>query len=76
MIGALWSVDDRVASEMIPWFYRSLLNGHRSIAGALRAAQLKMVARRQPPYDWAGYVVEGNGGARIAVPSAFQQGKP
>ena len=75
VIGALWSVDDRAAGEMIPWFYRALLERRLSIAGALRAAQLRMLALHRPPYDWAGYVVEGNAGATIA-PSLSSSAKP
>lgn len=67
VLGALWSVDDRAAGEMIPWFYRALLEQHRSIAGALRAAQLRMLAQQQPAYAWAGYIVEGDAGAVIAA---------
>jgi CHAT domain-containing protein len=68
VIGTLWSVDDHAAGEMIPWFYRALLDRHFTIAGALRAAQLHMLTLHQPPYDWAGYVIEGNGGAAIGAP--------
>ncbi|HEX4039917.1 MAG TPA: CHAT domain-containing protein [Acidobacteriaceae bacterium] len=60
VIGTLWSVDDRAAGEMIPWFYRALIDEHLGVAGALREAQMKMLAQHQSPYDWAGYVVEGN----------------
>ncbi|MGB7135743.1 MAG: CHAT domain-containing protein, partial [Acidobacteriaceae bacterium] len=75
VIGALWSVDDRAAGEMIPWFYQALLERHLSIAGALRSAQLKMVELHRPPYDWAGYVVEGDGGATIGN-ALSKSGKP
>ena len=75
VIGALWSVDDRAAGEMIPWFYQALLERHLSIAGALRAAQMKMVELHRPPYDWAGYVVEGDGGATIGN-ALSKSGKP
>lgn len=60
VIGSLWSVDDTAAGEMIPWFYRALLNDRLGISGALRAAQLRMLSRHEPPYDWAGYIVEGD----------------
>ena len=60
VVGTLWSVDDAAAGEMVPWFYRALIDRHLGIAGALREAQIKMLSRHQPPYDWAGYIVEGN----------------
>jgi CHAT domain-containing protein len=60
VVGSLWTVDDAVAGKMVPWFYQALLNRHMTISGALRIAQLRMVAAGSPPYDWAGYIVEGN----------------
>ncbi len=60
VIGTLWTVDDASAGQIIPWFYQALLQQHASAAGALRQAQLRMLAAHRPPYDWAGYVVEGN----------------
>ena len=60
VVGSLWTVDDAAAGKMVPWFYQTLLNQHLSISGALRAAQMRMLADGSPPYDWAGYIVEGN----------------
>ena len=60
VVGSLWTVDDAAAGKMVPWFYQNLLNQHLSVSGALRAAQLRMLAQGSPPYDWAGYIVEGN----------------
>ena len=60
VVGSLWTVDDAAAGKMIPWFYQALLDRHQSISGALRAAQLQMLAAHSPPYDWAGYIAEGN----------------
>lgn len=60
VVGSLWTVDDAVAGKMVPWFYQALLKQHMSISGALRAAQMRMLAAGNPPYDWAGYIVEGN----------------
>lgn len=69
VIGALWSVDDHSAEELIPGFYRSLLDQHLSIAAALRSAQLHMIDRHQPPFDWAAYIVEGDGGRTLSLAS-------
>lgn len=60
VLGTLWTINDQRAGEMVPEFYRALFSQNRSIAGALRAAQLRMIALGRPPYDWAGYVAEGN----------------
>jgi CHAT domain-containing protein len=60
VVGSLWTVDDTAAGKMVPWFYQALLNQHLSVSGALRAAQLRMLAAGSPAYDWAGYIVEGN----------------
>ena len=60
VLGTLWTINDQDAGEMVPEFYRTLLMEHLSIAGALRSAQLRMISLDRPPYDWAGYVAEGN----------------
>jgi CHAT domain-containing protein len=60
VLGTLWTINDQGAGEIVPGFYRTLLVEHESIAGALRSAQLRMISLRRPPYDWAGYVAEGN----------------
>jgi CHAT domain-containing protein len=60
VVGSLWTVDDAAAGKMVPWFYQALLNQHLNVSGALRSAQLRMLAAGSPPYDWAGYIVEGN----------------
>ncbi|MGB0083630.1 MAG: CHAT domain-containing protein, partial [Terracidiphilus sp.] len=66
VIGTLWTVDDASAGQMIPWFYQTLLEQHATVAGALREAQLRMLTAHRPPYDWAGYVIEGNWKTRTA----------
>jgi CHAT domain-containing protein len=68
VVGSLWTVDDAAAGKMVPWFYRALLNQHLDVSGALRSAQLRMLAAGSPPYDWAGYIVEGNWRIRPAIP--------
>lgn len=60
VLGTLWTINDHDASEIVPAFYRTLLTEHLSIAGALRSAQVQMISQHRPPYDWAGYVAEGN----------------
>lgn len=65
VVGTLWSVNDQAAGKMVPWFYRALLDRNLNISASLRMAQLRMLAGHQPPYDWAGYLVEGNWRAGI-----------
>jgi CHAT domain-containing protein len=60
VLGTLWTINDHDAGEIVPEFYRTLLIEHLSIAGALRSAQLRMISLHRSPYDWAGYVAEGN----------------
>jgi CHAT domain-containing protein len=66
VMGTLWTVDDASAGQMIPSFYQALFKSQATAAGALRDAQLKMLAAHRPPYDWAGYEIEGNWKTRVA----------
>lgn len=60
VVGTLWPINDQTTGEMIPIFYRALLDRHLTISAALRAMQLSMLEQHKPPYDWAGYIVEGD----------------
>lgn len=60
VMGTLWPLSDSAAARMIPAFYRTLLDKQMNTAAALRAAQLRMVQLHEPPYNWAGWVIEGN----------------
>ena len=60
VIGTLWSIDDTASAQMASAFYQGLIKRRLSISGALRSAQLQMIAAGHPPYDWAGYIVEGS----------------
>jgi CHAT domain-containing protein len=60
VIGTLWSIDDIASAQMASAFYQGLIKRRLSISGALRSAQLQMIAAGHPPYDWAGYIVEGS----------------
>ena len=60
VIGTLWSIDDTASAQMAAAFYQGLIKQRLSISGALRSAQLQMIAAGYPPYDWAGYIVEGS----------------
>jgi CHAT domain-containing protein len=60
VIGTLWSIDDTASVQMASAFYRGLIKQRLSVAGTLRSAQLQMITTGHPPYDWAGYIVEGS----------------
>ncbi len=57
-----WAVDDEATAELMPRFYRELLNGH-SPAAALRRAQREL--REETPWHdavhWAAFSVQGDG---------------
>jgi CHAT domain-containing protein len=72
VVASLWRVDDRSTEELMVEFYRAL--GHRSsVAEALRQAKLRMLAAtgtaRTDPFSWAGFVLVGDGAARIELPA-------
>ena len=61
VISSLWKVNDRASSVLMGYFYRQLKQG-ASIAGALRAAKMKMLTSRfKHPFYWAGNVLSGDG---------------
>ncbi len=59
---SLWRVDDRLATQMMPKFYKLSYNkglaGH-SKASALRLAQLELLAERPHPAFWAPFTLVG-----------------
>jgi CHAT domain-containing protein/tetratricopeptide (TPR) repeat protein len=66
-ITTMWDVADRAGAEFMKQFYFALAQGE-SEASALRHAKLRFLqsplAWSHPRY-WAGYVLNGNGGARL-----------
>ncbi len=58
---SLWDVSDRGTSELMPRFYRGILQHGESPAMALREAQLSMLKEKQwqDPYYWAAFTLEG-----------------
>ena len=58
---SLWDVSDQGTAELMPIFYKSLLEQKKSAAAALREAQLAMFRSRQwkAPYYWAPFTVQG-----------------
>jgi len=61
VVVSIWNVSDKATSELMARFYRSMLQGGRRPAEALRSAQLSMLAeeRWKAPYYWAGFVLQG-----------------
>ncbi len=62
-IGALWSVDGDVATDLMRRFYRYLANPSLTKARAFQLAQLDILHRKQPrqPYAWAPFLLIGSG---------------
>jgi CHAT domain-containing protein len=64
LVVALWPVDDAVTRDTMRRFYRHLYDGgvpRTSVASALRAAVLEVRRRWPEPFDWAPFVVVGDG---------------
>jgi CHAT domain-containing protein len=61
VVGSLWPVGDRATAELMPRFYRGLLVRGRTVAAALREAQLELWRdpRWNAPRHWAGFVLQG-----------------
>ena len=62
VVVSLWSVSDRATAALMRVFYREMLEGGKTPAAALRAAQLAMM--KQPgwdnPYYWAAFIIAGD----------------
>jgi CHAT domain-containing protein/tetratricopeptide (TPR) repeat protein len=58
VVASLWKVDDVATEELMAEFYKQIfVNGQRP-AAALRTAQIAL-AKKRPPADWAGFVLQG-----------------
>lgn len=68
VVATLWPVRDRVAERFVDSFYDELSRG-ATAASALRAAQADLRARSTTrlPYDWAGFVLLGEGDTRVPL---------
>ena len=55
---SLWTIDDNATTELMAAFYGELART-KSPAGALRAAQLKLLAQRPHPFFWSPFVLVG-----------------
>ena len=61
-IASLWSVDDSATAALMSQFYKHLTAG-KTKADALRSAQQDLINTPgyDNPYDWAGFILIGNG---------------
>jgi CHAT domain-containing protein len=62
LIVSLWQADDAATTDLMISFYTKLRSGTRSLAHALRSAQLgsQRSASWQHPYFWAPFILVGN----------------
>lgn len=61
VVGSLWPVEDRAASELMLAFYRGMARG-RSAGAALREAKLAALTAGRPVREWSGFTLTGNPG--------------
>jgi CHAT domain-containing protein len=62
VVASLWNVQDDATAELMKRFYAKMLGREKlRPAAALRAAQIEMWKTKlwQPPYYWAGFVLQG-----------------
>lgn len=55
VVASLWPAADRPTADLMVDFYRSLDNGNA--AAALREAQMRAIAKRTHPSQWANFIV-------------------
>jgi CHAT domain-containing protein len=60
VIASLWKVDDRATAELMKRTYRKMFTDGLPPSAALRAAQASMSTDGWHPYDWAGFVFQGD----------------
>jgi CHAT domain-containing protein len=66
VVASLWQVDDRTTVDLMRRFYHELSAG-KTVAAALRSAQLTIRASRPAPFFWAGFVVIGDGDVTVQL---------
>ncbi|HXV15097.1 MAG TPA: CHAT domain-containing tetratricopeptide repeat protein [Candidatus Krumholzibacteria bacterium] len=66
LVASIWEVDDAVTADLMERFYAQLSEG-KSVAAALRAAQLDVREDRPHPFYWAGFVVIGDGDVSVRL---------
>jgi|GEM_PF-901849 len=69
VISTLWQIDDNAAETLMTYFYDRLLQG-KSVADALRFAQLRLLHSDYPdPSQWAAFTLNGNPAGRWGSPT-------
>lgn len=71
LVLSLWNVSDAGSAEFMAAFYDELST--RTLAEALRRAQLRMIASRKwnHPFFWSAFMVEGDGDVRLNLHKPF-----
>jgi CHAT domain-containing protein len=59
VISSLWSVSDDSPAGLMAGFYENLWLRGKGPLESLRAAQLRLIAERQPPAAWGAFVLSG-----------------
>jgi CHAT domain-containing protein/tetratricopeptide (TPR) repeat protein len=59
MVISLWPVNDDSTAELMTRFYQAMSTEHLSPAIALKQAQVEMLEAYYSPYDWAGFIIQG-----------------
>jgi CHAT domain-containing protein len=64
VVSTLWDLEDHATAHLMTVFYDHL-GRHEEKAEALRQAQLEMLNSGDPPYYWAGFVLDGDPRSRL-----------
>jgi len=71
VVATLWNVDDKATGILMTRFYTHL-NAGMSKTEALRQAQLDLLAEKDDPFYWAGFVLSGDGGEIRDIETPFR----
>lgn len=69
VVSTLWELEDHATTHLMTVFYDHL-GHHEGKAESLRQAQLEMLNSGDPPYYWAGFVLDGEPGGNLFESSA------
>jgi CHAT domain-containing protein len=72
---SLWNVNDKGTSVLMQEFYKEMLQGNKTPAAAMRAAQIKLSRNSewQNPYYWAAFTVSGEWRLSSPYPRLFRK---
>jgi len=62
ILGTLWPIADNAAQQMLPSFYKNLIQTQTTKAKALQKAQLKLLKQKEfeHPFFWSAFILIGN----------------